>query len=316
MDTKHTIICGDAVAALRTLPAKSIQCCVTSPPYLGMRDYGGGENEIGRDAGDIDGYLESLAAVFDEVYRVLRDDGTLWINIGDRYENGSLLGLPWALADRLSRGRWLVRQEIIWHKPSPIPSASPGRCTPAHESVFMLTKGMGYFYDAVAINEPAAHGGTKNRRSVWTIASTPYLGAHFATMPTTLAELCIRAGSSKSACAECGAPLVRMVEKTKLTRKRPNEYTKRTGKAGTGNKCANTVAGVETVTLGWQRSCGCDPMGGTIPCTVLDPFAGSGTTGAVAKALGRDSVLIELNPEFAELTKKRLGELFTNGDKK
>ena len=314
MKTNHKIILGDALASLAAMPAKSVHCCLTSPPYMGQRDYGAGAGEIGKEE-TVEAYIERLLEVCFEVLRVLREDGTFFLNIGDRYLDGALAGLPWRAAFAMAAGGATIRQEIIWHKPSPMPSASPGRCTLAHEQVFMFTKGLDYFYDSVAIQEPANHGGTKNRRSVWTIASTPYAGAHFATMPTTLAEICIKAGTSEAGCcSKCGAPLERMVEKKKLTRERPNEYVKRTGKAGTGNKCANTVAGVETITTGWKRACQCEPAGDAIPCTVLDPFGGSGTTGAVAHSLGRDSILIELNPDYADLAKQRIGELFTNGD--
>jgi len=285
-------------------------------------------------------YVENLVEVFREVWRVLRDDGTLWLNLGDTYAGGGwkqtgradqggasssstlgpkknglpnntrieagrfrietgdkpkgLLGIPWRVAFALQADGWTLRQDIIWHKPAPMPEPVTDRCTKAHEYVFLLTKGKGYFYDAEAIKEPPKSiyssksflpdstkgrqvvgitGPTSvsrmnrssdpifsrcNRRSVWTIASQPYAGAHFATYPPKLVEPCILAGTSaKGACANCGKPWRRVSDKVKLTRKRPNEYTKYSGVEGTGNSCANTIAGVQTTTIGWEPQCQC-----------------------------------------------------------
>jgi|688.fasta_scaffold00210_93 DNA modification methylase len=306
----HDIIHGDATDVLCGMDAQSVHCVVTSPPYYAQRSYLGETDplkpqEIGLKGGE---YIADLVAVFHEVKRVLRDDGTLWLNLGDVYENGELLGLPWMVARLLQSDGWMLRQDIVWAKPSPMPESVSDRCTRAHEYVFMFTKSRDYFYDAEAIKEESGSSPTgKNRRSVWRIASTPYAGAHFATMPTTLAELCIQAGTSEyGACSSCGTPYERQIEKRKITRKRPNQYVKRTGSKGTGNSCANTVAGVETKTIGWSPDCSC--VAWVQPCVVLDPFAGSGTTLAVAKELGRSGVGIELNAEYVELARKRVAQ--------
>lgn len=303
------ILHGDAATKMRELPDRSVQCIVTSPPYYGQRSYLDEsdplkQSEIGLKGGE---YVADLVTVFREAKRVLRDDGTLWLNVGDVYADGELLGFPWMLARCLQQDGWRLRQDIVWSKPSPMPESVSDRCTRSHEFVFMFAKSRNYYYDAEAIKEESDSSPTgKNRRSVWRIASTPYSGAHFATMPTTLAELCIKAGTSeRGACTSCGTPYVRQVEKRKITRSRPNDFVKRTGKAGTGNSCANTVAGVETKTVGWKPGCSCDSCESS-QCVVLDPFAGSGTTLVVAKQLGRVGWGIELNAEYVELARERV----------
>lgn len=309
----HTLLNGDAIEQLRTLPGGSVHCILTSPPYYGLRSYLSEHDplkkfEIGLRGGS---YTADVVAVFRECKRVLRDDGVLWLNIGDVYEDGDLCGIPWIVARCLQSDGWIVRQEIVWDKKSPMPESVSDRCTRSHEMVFMLTKTKRYFYDAEAIKEPSDSSPTgKNRRDVWRLGSTPYKGAHFATMPTTLAELCIEAGTSKiGCCPTCGSPWVRVIEKEKITRPRPNDYVKRDGTEGTGNSCANSVAGVATKTLRWDASCECGKDLAPVPCTVLDPFAGSGTTLAVAESLGRNSIGVELNSEYVELAEKRLAEV-------
>ena len=317
-----TVLHGDCRAVLPTLPAASVQCCVTSPPYYGLRDYGVA-GQIGLEATP-DEYVAEMVAVFREVRRVLRDDGTLWLNIGDSYAstppgnktvgvsaksglngvNGAsgryretlaaghqtkrdtsrldgikpkdLLGIPWLLAFALRADGWYLRSDIIWAKSNPMPESVRDRPTSAHEHVFLLTKAQRYFYDAGAIAEardaesiehhnkyfeasknyaakykatpgqqPQTHGSmmpsgeTRNARNVWTIATQPFSGAHFATMPPDLAERCIKAGT------------------------KPGD-------------------------------------------TVLDPFGGAGTTGLVADRLNRNAVLIELNAEYRALAADRL----------
>ena len=316
-----TVLHGDCRAVLPTLPAASVQCCVTSPPYYGLRDYGVA-GQIGLEATP-DEYVAEMVAVFREVRRVLRDDGTLWLNIGDSYAstppgnktvgvsaksglngvNGAsgryretlaaghqtkrdtsrldgikpkdLLGIPWLLAFALRADGWYLRSDIIWAKSNPMPESVRDRPTSAHEHVFLLTKSTRYFYDAAAIAEPlalpgaadgsrvfggrsgtrnAAHGDRtegraytkapdagRNARNVWTIAAQPYRGAHFATMPPSLAERCIKAGT------------------------KPGDV-------------------------------------------VLDPFGGAGTTGLVADRLRRNAVLIELNPDYRALAIERVRE--------
>jgi site-specific DNA-methyltransferase (adenine-specific) len=330
----HTIVNADAIEHLSQMADESVQCIVTSPPYFNQRDYGH-DGQIGREA-SCGEFIERLVAVFHEASRVLRRDGDLWINVGDTYGLGKqLLGVPWRLALALQADGWLLRQDVIWHKPSPMPESVTDRCTKSHEYVFLFAKSPSYFYDAEAISEPSVIGkdrrnfgpqdkgdvrsdgnhrgtyqcdGTRNRRSVWRIASRPYKGAHFATMPPELAETCIKAGTSEHGCCpQCGTPWERITKRTKLKRPRPADYVKRTGEAGTGSSCANSVAGVAVKTLGWKQSCKCEPHE-PVPCVVLDPFAGSGTTLAVAKSLGRWSVGIELNPEYIALAERRVAE--------
>ena len=296
-----TIYNGDCLDILRGLPDGMAQTCVTSPPYYGLRDYGHA-GQIGLEETP-DAYVARLVDVFREVRRVLRDDGTCWLNLGDSYgraggtdrkisstgkvgntlktlkmlpcrkqsppdgvKDKDLLGIPWMVAFALRADGWWLRQDIIWHKPNPMPESVTDRCTKAHEYVFLLSKSARYFYDAAAIAEEAERGdagsrfdqgktarhqldrqacgariddGRRNARSVWPIATQPYSGAHFATMPPALAERCIKAGS------------------------KPGDM-------------------------------------------VLDPFGGAGTTGLVADRLGRHAALIELNPEYARLARERI----------
>lgn len=263
---KTTLIQGDCRHVLPTLPAQSAHCCVTSPPYFGLRDYGH-DGQIGLEK-DPEAFVRELVEVFREVRRVLRDDGTLWLNLGDSYGKAKqLLGIPWRVAFALQADGWHLRQDIIWHKPNPMPESVRDRCTKAHEYIFLLSKTSNYYFNNDAIKEPAdpknhrqsagirrtapgstAHGGpasgsrrytTKNKRSVWSVTVKPFKEAHFATFPPDLIEPCILAG--------------------------------------------------------------CPPGG-----HVLDPFNGAGTTGVVSVRHERNYTGIELNPEYLELTKKRL----------
>jgi DNA modification methylase len=350
---EYTVLTGDCVESMRGLPDNSVHCCVTSPPYWGLRDYGH-SGQLGMEKTPEE-YAVKLMAVFAEVRRVLRPDGTLWLNLGDSYLAGKQLGgIPWRVAFALQADGWYLRQDIIWHKPNPMPSSVTDRCTTAHEYIFLLAKSERYFYDAEAIKEESidkeslngrrprktrkdhtdegqaslktkftARGGflngkmndagrlylTRNRRSVWKVSTKPYKGAHFATMPWDLAETCILAGTSaEGCCSNCRAPLVRQTARTKLKRERPNAYVKRTGEEGTGNSCANDVAGVAVETIGWRPTCGCNAQ--VAPAVVLDPFAGSGTTLGVAVAHGRSAVGCELNPDYVGLIDERVKSLY------
>jgi DNA modification methylase len=283
---------GDCVEVMRGLPEGSVHCCVTSPPYFGLRDYGVA-GQIGLERTP-DEFVAKMVAVFREVRRVLRDDGTLWLNLGDSYgvvgSNGQcltkgagglapkqLLGMPWRVALALQADGWYLRSDIIWHKPNPMPESVTDRPTKSHEYLFLLAKSERYYFDAEAVREKATHAGKvvslgpkslsrgqaagmgvkasgnglaesvtvaagRNVRTVWTVATQPYKGAHFATFPCKLVEPCIKAGC---------------------------------------------------------------PEGGI----VLDPFAGSGTTGAVAVGLGRSFVGVELNPAYLELARARIDEV-------
>jgi site-specific DNA-methyltransferase (cytosine-N4-specific) len=212
------ILVGDVRQQLASIADGSVQCCVTSPPYWGLRDYGV-DGQIGLEQTP-EAYVAEMVGVFREVWRVMADDGVLWLNLGDSY-NGSggaggdygvgglkegqpkypgrkvetlkpkdLVGIPWRVAFALQADGWWLRQDIIWAKPNPMPESVADRCTKAHEYLFMLTKSARYYFDNVAIAEP-----TRNKRSVWTITTKPFKGAHFAVMPEALVEPCVLASS-------------------------------------------------------------------------------------------------------------------------
>ena len=365
---------GDAVARLRDMPAGSVQCCVTSPPYYGLRDYSA-PGQIGLELTP-DQYVAALVEVFRQVRRVLRADGTLWLNIGDSYngymanqrgtslsgrnqqarpvfESGhgrrtseakakDLLGIPWMVAFALRADGWYLRSDIIWAKPNPMPESVTDRPTSAHEHIFLLAKSPRYFYDADAIREASdpeqeAHNqryakvydgpstapengkpgsvnnggihsrpgpGGRNKRNVWEVATQPYAGAHFATFPPRLIEPCILAGTSPQACGECGAPWARLTDRTLAEVKSPNSrYDESAGRNPEGRNRSQLV-GARSETLGWHPSC--DHQDGTATSTILDPFSGAGTTGLVALRRDRSYIGIELNPQYAELSRWRI----------
>lgn len=295
---------GDVLNVLKTFPDESIHCCVTSPPYWGLRDYGV-EGQIGLEKTPEE-YVSKMVEVFREVKRVLRDDGTLWLNLGDSYAGNcsrtstgraglgnpregvftkkgegikpkDLVGIPWMVSFALRADGWYLRQDIIWHKPNPLPESVKDRCTKAHEYIFLLSKNRKYYFDNEAIKEDAkpesekrykstfytgkkeisGQGrpgnasntpgykkwtGKRNKRSVWTVTTKPFKEAHFAVFPEDLIEPCILAGC---------------------------------------------------------------PEGGI----VLDPFMGSGTTAVVALKHNRNYIGIELNPEYIKIAEKRVSEI-------
>ena len=298
---KNSILFGDCRETIPTITERP-RMCVTSPPYYGLRDYGGEENQIGQEQSPEE-YIETMVDVFRKVRDVLADDGTLWLNIGDSYYNyrpgkgqalnkqsvsntkqdlpdecprrgnkleglkeKDLIGIPWMLAFALRADGWYLRQDIIWHKPNPMPESVKDRCTKSHEYIFLLSKSKQYYYNNEAIKEPAKDWGTrdrtkgkyhnagtglsphsglsksypkKNKRSVWTVTNKPYKGAHFACYPPDLIEPCILAGSEE----------------------------------------------------------------GDI---VLDPFMGSGTTAMVAKKNSRAYIGCELHEDYASLQTDRI----------
>ena len=253
-----------------------------------------------------------------------------------------LLGIPWRVALALQADGWYLRSDIIWHKLAPMPESVTDRPTKAHEYVFLLAKSPRYFYDAVAVAEVAITepqyrdkmgegyqadypngnrfskgnrvwgSATRNRRSVWSLGPQPYAGAHFATWPPALVEPMILAGTSaRGCCPACGAPWVRVVERGDLAGEKRIQNGKRPaaderGVSASGLARTNGRTWREKHDLGWRPSCTCD-AGDPIPCTVLDPFNGSGTTGAVAVELGRDYIGIEIAAEYIALAEQRIG---------
>ena len=266
---RDLILFGDCRDTLTQFDEKA-RCCVTSPPYYGLRNYGDEENQIGHEQTPEE-YVDEMVKVFRLVRECLTDDGTVWLNIGDSYyyyrpgkgqalskqtlakndqdlptkcarrgnkldglKEKDLIGIPWLLAFALRADGWYLRQDIIWNKPNPMPESVRDRCTKSHEYIFLLSKSQNYYFDVDAIKEP-----TRRKRSVWDITKKPYKDAHFAVFPPDLIEPCIKAGSER----------------------------------------------------------------GDI---ILDPFIGSGTTAMVSKQLGRDYIGCELHEEYGKLIQDRL----------
>jgi len=274
---KDTILYGDCRETLREFDSKA-RMCVTSPPYYGLRNYGGEEDQIGLEQTPEE-YVDNLVKVFREVRNCLTDDGTCWVNLGDSYYNyrpgkgqaihkqsvsktnqdlpstcarrgnkleglkeKDLIGIPWMFAFAMRADGWYLRQDIIWNKPNPMPESVKDRCTKSHEYMFLLSKSQNYYFDVESIKEPTVDNKSlKRKKSVWNVKTKPYKGAHFAVYPPDLIEPCIKAGSEE----------------------------------------------------------------GDI---VLDPFMGSGTTALVAKSLQRHYIGCELHEEYGKLIQKRLSE--------
>ena len=266
------ILFGDCRDSLKIIAneEETVRMCVTSPPYYGLRDYGGEDCQIGQEESPEE-YIQRLVEVFREVRNNLTEDGTLWVNIGDSYYNyrpgkaypkqtvasnrqdlpeyspkrsnkldgykeKDLIGIPWMFAFAMRADGWYLRQDIIWSKPNPMPESVRDRCTKSHEYIFLFSKSQNYYFDVDAIKEP-----TRRKRSVWNVQTKPYKGAHFAVYPPELIEPCIKAGSKKGD-------------------------------------------------------------------VVLDPFMGSGTTAMVAKSLGRHYIGCELHTDYGNLIQKRVEE--------
>ena len=264
------IFTGDAVSVLQQLPDQIASCIVTSPPYWGLRDYNIA-CQIGLEP-LLDDYIKALVSVFHEARRVLRDNGTFWLNIGDGYTSGNrkwrapdkknparamnvrpdtpkglkpkdLLGIPWRLAFALQQDGWYLREDIIWNKPNAMPESVKDRPSKSHEYIFLLSKSENYFYDSESIKEDACNGKKRNKRSVWDVNIQGFNGAHFATFPIDLILPCIKAGSQE------------------------NDY-------------------------------------------VLDPFFGAGTVGVACNMLKRKYIGIELNPAYVAIAQNRLADFF------
>lgn len=308
----YTVHVGDALAVLRTLPAESVHCCVTSPPYWGLRDYGvAGQIGLEETLGE---FLARLVAVFEEVRRVLRKDGTCWVNMGDSYANSSLsnrgrgkatprrnghgklqstrdvtnpdrrpppagikakdmLGQPWRLAFALQDAGWFLRSEIIWHKTNPMPEAVYDRPTRAHEHLFLLTKSARYAYDAAAIKTPL-------RPKTLTVKTSPVKGDGTGST-----------GEKLNAWAAANGG-----------RKIPDGANKRT----VWSISVRPFAGAHFATFPHALVEPCILAGCPVDGMVLDPFTGSGTTGMVAVQHGRSFVGIELNPQYAAMALRRI----------
>lgn len=366
---------GDATECLRELPDGCVHVCITSPPYFGLRDYGE-PGQLGLEKTPVE-FCAALVAVFHEVRRVLRDDGSLWVVIGDSYagsrcgeqgesgqrdkrwftaegmgnENVSgirpkeLIGVPWMLAFAMRANGWMIREEVIWHKPNPMPESVRDRMTRSHEQVFRFVKRGQYYHDQEAVRETALQPqgeakltaqhkraqlqdtssstlGTnqgsagRNKRSVWTIATEPLRDAHFAAYPRKLVEpMVLCSTSERGVCAVCGAPWVRVVERESA----PVEVmTKRSaptdGLVYSGQRVGGEMCGAGQRLQDWRdahppTTTGwrptCDHDADTVPAVVLDPFFGAGTTGLVAEHLGRRWLGFELNPEYAAIGLRR-----------
>jgi site-specific DNA-methyltransferase (adenine-specific) len=340
------LLIGDCRETLKSLEDQSINTVITSPPYFGLRDYGE-TDQLGLENTPQE-FVDNLVAVFREIRRVLRDDGTVWLNLGDSYAMSSmrgvkpkdLIGIPWRVAFALQQDGWYLRQDIIWHKPNPMPESVKDRCTKAHEYIFLLSKSPKYYFDNEAIKEEAkfpngpdspdkikkgvgqhgmdTRGGLakitalpyKNKRSVWTVTTKPFKEAHFATFPMDLIEPCVLAGCPEKICIGCGTPYKRVMQKPKQL------VVERNKRSGHDDR---KVGGVldkynrenPPKDLGLQKQCDCE-TNETKVGTVLDPFGGSGTTAQAAHKHGRDCVLCELNADYVPLIEKRLnvGDIF------
>jgi DNA modification methylase len=319
------IFVGDCREKLRELPDASVNCCVTSPPYFGLRDYGV-DGQMGLEPTP-DEFVAGMVEVFREVRRVLRDDGTLWLNIGDSYAtdpkgpNGAatsnlagggdyqaavckaakwdyrqlgykrkdLIGIPWLLAFALRTDGWYLRQDIIWSKPNPMPESVRDRCTKAHEYLFLLSKGPRYYFDANAIAEPVAMS-TVTRLAQDVEAQT---GSERVPGKTSGRMKAVgRPGPNANSSLQMSGKGGFVVE----NRNKRSVWEVATQPFSEAHFATYPPALIEPCILA-----GC-PEGGT----VLDPFGGAGTTGLVADRLQRDAILIELNPEYAEIAHRRI----------
>ena len=319
-----TLHLGDCLKSLKTMPDQSVHCCVTSPPYFGLRDYGV-DGQMGLEATPEE-FVAALVTVMREVKRVLRDDGTLWLNLGDSYSSGgrktrdpddklpqrgadfraqdglpekNLIGIPWRVAFALQADGWYLRQDIIWQKPNPMPESVTDRCTKSHEYVFLLSKSPRYYFDHVAIKEPAKewHGqaATFDRGSN-AVASHVIPGQSAAQhRPRPSAEKGSFNGKTE-AMAATGQNAFRAVVPLRNRRSVWNVATRPYKGA---HFATFPPALIEPCILA-----GC-PVGGV----VLDPFGGSGTTAGVALAHGREAVVCELAAEYADLMPARIASI-------
>lgn len=404
---RNVIHIGDAIKKLKLLPSNSVDCVITSPPYYGLRNYGV-KGQLGLEKTP-ELYIKKMVMLFEEIRRVLKPSGTVWLNIGDSYWGGKgksgqekksslqerihtgesfnkvcqnieqdirptdrkhphikpkdLIGIPWMLAFALRKKGWYLRQDVIWNKKNCMPESVKDRCTKSHEYIFLLSKSPKYYFDYVAIQQPMAEyeverrmkeknkglnstydlkrddntglanqsqtgavrnvarrhelaeRGMANKRSVWTIASSPYTGAHYATFSEDLIVDCIRAGTSeKGYCSHCGKPYIRLV-KTELVptikASHNSKVDERDLSADSNDAGSNWAKDGhkpgwvnKTTTIGWEASCKCNAT--IIPGVILDPFMGHATTAITSRKLDRDYVGIEINPKDVKESHKRI----------
>jgi DNA modification methylase len=336
---------GDVYDVLPELPESSVHMCMTSPPYFGLRDYGE-EDQIGLEE-SLDDYIENLVRVGDELRRVLRPDGSWWLNLGDSYagDKNKML-VPHRVAIALQDTGWTVRNDVTWVKPNPMPSSVKDRLNTTTEQVFHLTPEPDYWYDLDAIREPHAERsiermdegpvnadtegrGTnddlnpdqlcdpagKNPGDVFEVTTKPFADAHFAVYPPELVEKPLKATCPPTVCAACGSPYEREVERETIEdagRSDDSQYVE----SGTreekdahrqlGGNYQKELENRDVEMKGWQQTCDCD-TDATEPGIALDPFAGAGTTLLKAKELQRRFVGIELNAEYADMARERIG---------
>lgn len=328
------IVESDVLQYLSARPDESVNTVVTSPPYYKLRNYQSG-GQLGMEAYPQD-YVDNLVAVFREVRRVLRKDGTLWLNLGDSYgKHKNLLGMPWRVAFALADDGWYLREDVVWHKLNPMPESVVDRPTKAHEFVFLLSKSKKYWYDGYAIRETAVNGdptsprgshGTdtpnsgrrspgggdgaapllsRNARSVWSIPTGGNGLAHYATFPVDLARRCILAGCPPKVCTACGKPWVRLTARASKNRrdkgsKYLSEELQRHDPGIWHGRAGDSIA----YAVGWIPGCTCQAA--TDGGIVLDPFMGSGTTAVAARALNRHYIGCDLNGQYVQLAQDRL----------
>lgn len=339
------IIVGDCLESLRALPDGCVQTCVTSPPYFGLRDYGHA-GQIGLEKTP-DEYVAQMVAVFREVRRVLRGDGTLWLNLGDSYvvPNGSsgggeyargpnsqmahmhaaqvkgvvrswgnlpaknLIGIPWRVAFALQADGWYLRQDIIWHKPNPMPESVTDRCTKSHEYIFLLSKSAKYYYDAQAIAEPLASASIE-RLSQTTLDKQA--GSDRVPGKTNGNMKAVYCGSGKAYTGKStkdygsgGAQDASVTKARIVDRILSGEIVKR-NKRDVWTVTTKPFKGAHFATFPPDLIEPCILAGSRPGSTVLDPFGGAGTTGMVAQRHGRNAVLLELNPDYAKMARERI----------
>lgn len=301
------IITGDVLEVIKELPDCCCSTCVTSPPYYGLRDYGA-DGQIGLEETP-DQYIERLVAIFREVRRVLKDDGTLWLNIGDSYADKAagaakrkdLNGIPWLLAFALRADGWYLRADIIWQKPNAMPESVKDRPTRAHEYVFLLSKSARYFYNAEAVKEPAV--------GFYNAAPAGSKGTGKPNARRRGNSRTFRGGGAYThdRAAENSASVER--ESHGLA---PNETGKRNRRT-VWTIATRPYKGAHFATFPEDLVRPCILAGSRPGDTVLDPFCGSGTTGAVAIQEGRDFIGIEINPEYSKMSEQRIREAAQEG---